>query len=86
MTIIILNALPQEWNSSVSNIYTKKETSSFDELWSECVMAESKLRKDTKWKDGAHAVEEVKEPEKKKILRICSSDDALSYSYYVLLE
>lgn len=34
MTIVILNALPEEWSNFNSIIYRKKEATPFQDLWS----------------------------------------------------
>ena len=34
MTIVVLNALPEEWGNFTSNVYGKKEATPFNELWS----------------------------------------------------
>lgn len=44
MTIYVLNALPPDWSSFATIIYSKKDTTPFDELWAICILEESNER------------------------------------------
>lgn len=44
MTICVLNALPPNWSSFATIIYSKKDTTPFDELWAICILEESNER------------------------------------------
>jgi len=44
MTICVLNPLPLDWSSSVTSIYSKKDTTHFDELWDQCILEESRIK------------------------------------------
>lgn len=44
LTTCILNALPLEWSSFVTSIYSRKNTPNFDELWSLCILGETRLK------------------------------------------
>lgn len=44
MTIVVLNALLDEWRDFVSSIYGKKEGTPFNELWSLCNIEETRLK------------------------------------------
>lgn len=44
MITIVLNALPDEWGNFVSNIYGKKETTPFNNLWSLFKIKETRLK------------------------------------------
>lgn len=43
MTIMVLNALPEEWGNFTSSLHGKKETTPFEDLWSLCKIEETKL-------------------------------------------
>jgi len=42
MTIVVLNALSEEWGNFTSGIYAKKEATPFQDLWSLCKIEESR--------------------------------------------
>ena len=44
MTIIVVNALPDEWGNFVSSIYRKKEATPFNDRWSLCKVEETKIK------------------------------------------
>ena len=44
MTIIVHNALVEEWSNFTSSIYGKKEATPFNELWSLCKIEETRLK------------------------------------------
>ena len=44
MTIVVLNALPDEWGNFVSNIYGKEKVAPFSELWSLFKIEETRLK------------------------------------------
>ena len=44
MTIVVVNALPNEWGSFVSSIYGKKEATPLSELWPICKVEETRLK------------------------------------------
>lgn len=44
MTMVVLNALPEEWGNFVSSIYGRKGATPFSELWSLCEIEETKLK------------------------------------------
>ena len=44
MTIVVLNAIPEEWGNSTSSLYEKKEATPFHDLWSLCKIEETRLK------------------------------------------
>jgi len=44
MTTLVLNALPDIWDTFVSSIYGKKEATPFSDLWSLCKIEETRLK------------------------------------------
>jgi len=44
MTICVLNALSPDWSSFATNIYSKKYTTPFDQLWAQCILEESRIK------------------------------------------
>ena len=44
MTTLVLNALPKEWGNFTSSLYGEKETTPFQDLWSLCKIAETRLK------------------------------------------
>ena len=44
MTIVVLNALPEEWGNFTSSLYGKKEITPFQSLWSLCKIEETRLK------------------------------------------
>lgn len=44
MTVVVLNALLDEWGNFVSSIFGKKEATPFCELWSLCKIEETRLK------------------------------------------
>ena len=44
MTIVVLNALLDEWGNFMSSIYGKKEATPFSEQWSLCKIEETRLK------------------------------------------
>ena len=44
MTNLVLNALPEEWGKFTSSIYSKKEATTLNEMWSLCKTAKTKLK------------------------------------------
>jgi len=44
MTICVLNALPPDWTSFATSIYSKKDATPFDELWAQCILEESRMK------------------------------------------
>ena len=50
ITTFVLNVLTPEWSSFVTNIYSRKYISTFEELWAQCVLEETilKVKDDTK--------------------------------------
>ena len=43
MTIFVLNALPPKWSSFATSIYSKKDSTPFDELWAQCILEETRI-------------------------------------------
>ena len=44
MTVVVLNALPEEWSNFTSSIYAKKKATMLNELWSLCKIKETRLK------------------------------------------
>lgn len=44
MTMIVLNALPEEWGNFTASIWAKKEASSLNDLWAICKVEEARLK------------------------------------------
>ena len=44
MTIVVLNALLEEWGNFTSSLYGKKEATPFHDLWSLCKIEETRLK------------------------------------------
>lgn len=44
MTLCVLNALPPDWSSFATSIYSKKDTTPFYELWAQCTLEESRIK------------------------------------------
>lgn len=44
MTIYVLNALPLEWSSFATSIYSKRNSTPFDEFWSQWILEETKIK------------------------------------------
>ena len=44
MTIVVLNALPEEWGNFTSSFYVKKEATSLSDMWSLCRTKETRLK------------------------------------------
>jgi len=44
MTIVVLNALPNDWGNFMSSIYAKKEATPLSEMWSLCKIEETRLK------------------------------------------
>lgn len=38
VTICVLNALPPKWSSLATIIYSKKDSTPFDDLWTQCIL------------------------------------------------
>ena len=57
MTIVVLNALLEEWGNFTSNLYGKKEATPFHDLWYLCKIEETRLKAkaDTGPSEGNHA-------------------------------
>lgn len=44
MTIVVLNALREDWGNFTSSIYAKKEATPLSEIWSLCKIEETTLK------------------------------------------
>ena len=44
MTICVLNELPPKWSIFATSIYSKKESTPFDELCIECILEETGIK------------------------------------------
>lgn len=44
ITSCVLNALPPKWSSFETRIYSKKDTTPFNELWAQCILEESRIK------------------------------------------
>lgn len=45
MTIGVLNTLPLEWSSFATNICPRKHSTPFDDLWVQCILEETRIKK-----------------------------------------
>lgn len=44
ITICVLNALPPKWSNFATSIYSKKDSTPFDELWAQCNLEETRIK------------------------------------------
>ena len=44
VTICVLNGLPLEWSSFATSIYSRKDSTHFDELWDQFILEESRIK------------------------------------------
>lgn len=43
-TIYVLNEMSSEWRNFAPRIYSKKDSTPFDELWAQCILEESRIK------------------------------------------
>lgn len=57
ITTCVLNALPSEWRSFATSLYSRKDTTPFDEIWVQCILEETrnKAKDDTKSNEKSQA-------------------------------
>lgn len=44
LTTCVLNALPSEWSSFLTKIYSRKDSPNFNELWTLCILEVTRLK------------------------------------------